>query len=73
MPGTDDILGHRDVLRRLWGSVERDALHHAYLFEGPEGVGKRTVAVRLAMAANCEGPAPRPCGACPLPPRRPTC
>jgi len=65
MPGTDDILGHRDALRRLWAALDRDALHHAYLFEGPEGVGKRTVAVRLAMGANCDGPAPRPCGTCP--------
>ncbi len=66
MRGTADLLGHEDVLRRLWGALERDALHHAYLFEGPEGVGKKTVAVRLAMAANCTGPpGGRPCGVCP--------
>lgn len=67
MQGTGDILGHGPNLARLWGALERERLHHAYLFEGPRGVGKRTVAVRLAMAANCTGApdvAARPCGAC---------
>ncbi len=62
------ILGHADALARLWGALERDALHHAYLFEGPRGAGKHAVALKLAMAANCvaEGPpGDRPCGVCP--------
>ena len=64
MAGTHDILGHAAVLERLWGALGRDELHHAYLFEGPDGVGKHLVAHRLAQAANCDGPAPHPCGAC---------
>ncbi len=66
MGGTADILGHDRIVERLWGALGRDALHHAYLFEGPEGVGKRTVALRLAMAANCEreGAGPLPCAVC---------
>jgi len=65
MPGTTDLLGHREALALLWGALQRGALHHAYLFEGPQGVGKRTVAVRLAMAANCTGAAEvPPCGVC---------
>lgn len=64
MAGTHDILGHEAVLQRLWGALDRDELHHAYLFEGPDGVGKHLVALRLAQAANCDGPAPRPCGVC---------
>ena len=71
-PGTDDLLGHEQVCRRLWQALDNDRLHHCYLFAGPEGVGKRTVAQRLAMAANCESvgpvllgpPPPRPCGHC---------
>jgi DNA polymerase-3 subunit delta' len=61
------ILGHKPTIERLWSSLARGTLHHALLFEGPVGVGKRTVAVRLAMAANCErtsGP-DAPCGECP--------
>lgn len=65
MRGTADILGHRAVLERLWGAANNGTLHHAYLFEGPRGVGKHTVAVRLAMAVNCTGDGDvRPCGAC---------
>ncbi len=64
MAGVTDILGHREVITQLWDALERGTSHHAYLFEGPRGVGKRTVANRLAMASNCEGPAPTPCGAC---------
>ncbi|MCO4743327.1 MAG: DNA polymerase III subunit delta' [Proteobacteria bacterium] len=64
MNGTADIVGHERVIGRLWGALERDQLHHALLFEGPAHVGKHTVAVRLAMAANCDGPPPLPCGEC---------
>lgn len=66
-------------MRHLWDLLAADRLHHAWLFEGPDGVGRRLVALRLAMAANCEqrgappamsllGPpvAPAlPCGVCP--------
>lgn len=38
-------------------------LHHACLFEGPEGVGKRTFALWLARYVNCDA-ATRPCGSC---------
>lgn len=65
MHGHADILGHRRALATLWQALERDALHHAYLFEGPRGVGKLTVALRLAMAANCTGDTTAlPCGVC---------
>ncbi len=59
------ILGHQAVIRQLWSALDRGALHHAILLEGPRGVGKRLVADRLAMAANCTADGPRPCGACP--------
>lgn len=65
MGGTSDILGHREVIAHLWGRLRDENLHHAYLFEGPEGVGKREVAFRLAQAANCEATSEElPCGAC---------
>jgi DNA polymerase-3 subunit delta' len=64
--GTDDILGQQRACEQLWSAVRSDRLHHCYLFEGRAGVGKATVALRLAMAANCEGPrdGPLPCAAC---------
>jgi DNA polymerase-3 subunit delta' len=60
------ILGHELQRRRLLDAVARDTLHHALLFEGPRGVGKRRVADHLAMAANCPERAPGqdPCEVC---------
>ena len=70
MQGTTDILGHEQTIERLWQSAAQETLHHAYLFEGPKGVGKSTLARRFAMAVNCTseeatGPASSPCGQCP--------
>ncbi len=62
----DPLLGHGPVLARLYDAWARERLHHALLLEGPQGVGKRQLAERLALAVNCEAP-PAPggyCGAC---------
>ncbi len=66
-----DLIGQDRALGALRSALARGALHHAYLFGGPEGVGKRTAARLLAQAANCEGGAAGPggvredpCGAC---------
>lgn len=63
-PDLEPVLGHSEPIRQLWSMLATDHLHHAWLFEGPDGVGRRLVAVRLAMAANCEGEGARPCGVC---------
>ncbi len=59
------ILGHdrqKDILRR---AISSDRLAHAYLFEGPEGVGKRLVALALVRAVFClEGTGCGNCSAC---------
>lgn len=61
------IIGHRPLLKLLASAIQRDALPQSLLFTGPEGVGKRAVAVAVAQAVNCgaSDPGERPCGACP--------
>jgi DNA polymerase-3 subunit delta' len=59
-----DILGHNKQLEILKRSLEKDRLHHAYLFLGPEGVGKKTTAFSLAMAVQCLESAHDSCGGC---------
>jgi DNA polymerase-3 subunit delta' len=59
-----EIIGQDRALGALRAALERGALHHAYLFVGPEGVGKGTAARLLAQAVNCEKGGPDACGAC---------
>lgn len=48
-----DIVGHQKQLKSLRHSLESGRLHHAYLFAGPEGVGKKTIAQALAKSLHC--------------------
>ena len=59
-----DILGHERQVEVLKRALERDRLHHAYLFVGPDGVGKRTVALSLALAIHCTQSDHDSCGQC---------
>ena len=60
----EDIAGHRGQIELLRRAVARDRLHHAYLFVGPEGTGKRTVATALAAAVQCPEGDAGGCGEC---------
>jgi DNA polymerase III subunit delta' len=61
-----DILGHEWAEKLLAGHIQRGEVRHAYLFAGPPGVGRRTLALRFAQALNCPTPkAPgQPCRQC---------
>jgi DNA polymerase III subunit gamma/tau len=58
-------VGQEHVVRTLRNAVERDRVHHAYLFVGSRGTGKTSLAKILARSLNCvEGPTVTPCGKC---------
>lgn len=65
--GFDAIVGQRRPIRILATLLRKGLIPHALLFSGIDGIGKRTVALALAMACNCTGsrPASAPDGTLP--------
>jgi DNA polymerase-3 subunit delta' len=65
------MIGHQWAVELLKGQIAGENARHAYLFTGPQGVGRRTLALALAKALNCTQP-PAPgefcsqCRACTL-------
>lgn len=60
-----EFVGNPRAVRILRASVERGRLPHALIFAGPEGVGKKTLALILARLLNCLAPAEgEPCCRC---------
>ncbi len=65
-PGNfEELVGQEHVQRALVNGLDKDRLHHAYLFTGTRGVGKTTIARIFAKSLNCEtGVTSKPCGEC---------
>lgn len=59
-----EVKGQDRAVGTLLRALESGRLHHAYLFAGPDGVGKTLCARKLAAALLCHAPTPDACGRC---------
>lgn len=61
-----EVVGQPHIVRTLQNMLKHGRISHAFLFCGPRGTGKTTIAKLLAKALNCQqGPAADPCTVCP--------
>ncbi|NLV88426.1 MAG: DNA polymerase III subunit delta' [Tissierellia bacterium] len=59
-----DIIGHEKQIKSLKNSIKNGTISHSYIFEGEEGLGKRTVAYVFSKTLLCEKGQDEPCNTC---------
>lgn len=60
----DTVVGQKHIVQTLQNALKHNKMSHAYLFCGPRGTGKTTVAKLVAKSVNCLNPEKAPCNAC---------
>ncbi len=60
----DEVVGQQHIVKSIQNAIKKDKVSHAYLFCGPRGTGKTTMARLLAKSVNCENQENAPCGKC---------
>lgn len=59
----EEVVGQRQIVKTLTNAIARNRIAHAYLFSGPRGTGKTSIAKIFARTLNCTGDH-KPCGVC---------
>ncbi|MFA5282991.1 MAG: DNA polymerase III subunit gamma/tau [Bacilli bacterium] len=60
----DEVAGQKHIVKTLRNALEKNRIAHAYLFCGPRGTGKTTMAKLFAKALNCESGIGQQCNKC---------
>lgn len=64
MPGFEEIVGHKEIIRHLQNVIRLGKVSHAYIFSGETGCGKKLLATAFAMTLQCEQRGVDPCLTC---------
>ena len=59
----DEVVGQEYIVKTLKNAIAKNQISHAYLFSGPRGTGKTSLAKLFAKTINCTGEN-KPCGEC---------
>ena len=60
----DEVVGQQPIIQTLKNAIVQNRIAHAYLFCGPRGTGKTSIAKIFAKMLNCEDESNKPCGIC---------